>query len=77
MSQLRGFREAAGLTQTQLGERVGVVRQTISAWERGDRSPNVAQLGRIAVACGVPMAYLIGLSTPTGARWNVCGVEGR
>ena len=44
------FREAAGLTQDDAGRFVGVTRQTIAAWERGDRSPSVEQLARLALA---------------------------
>ena len=33
---LRGFRLAVGLTQSEVGQRIGVVRQTIAGWERGN-----------------------------------------
>src|SRR6266496_3179691 len=65
------FREAAGLTQEETGRRVGVTRQTIAAWERGDRSPSVAQMVRLAAAFRVSMSDLVG-STDAGADDAPC-----
>jgi Zn-dependent peptidase ImmA (M78 family)/DNA-binding XRE family transcriptional regulator len=56
------FREAAGLTQEDAGRIVGVTRQTIAAWERGDRSPSVEQLARLAAAFRVSLADLLGIT---------------
>lgn len=36
-ARLRGFREAAGLTQEQLADRAGLSANAISALERGER----------------------------------------
>src|SRR5262245_45722761 len=58
---LAAFREAAGLTQEAVGRQVGVTRQTIAAWERGDRSPSVEQLARLALAFRVSLADLLGI----------------
>lgn len=57
------FREAAGLTQEDAGRLVGVTRQTIAAWERGDRSPSVEQFARLARAFHVSLAALLGLES--------------
>jgi DNA-binding XRE family transcriptional regulator len=35
VTRIRELRESAGLSQEALGERVGVTRQTVAAWERG------------------------------------------
>lgn len=59
---LADFREAAGITQEGAGQRVGVTRQTIAAWERGDRSPSVEQLARLALAFRVSLADLLGIT---------------
>ena len=56
------FREAARLTQEDAGRQVGVTRQTIAAWERGERSPSVEQLGRLALAFRVSLADLLGVT---------------
>jgi len=48
-NQLRLAREAAGLTQQQLADAVGVTRQTIGLIERGDYNPTV-RLGLLLAA---------------------------
>lgn len=53
------LREQQGLTQTELGEKVGVTRQTIAVWERGERLPSFGQVSRIADALHVPVDLLI------------------
>lgn len=57
---IQRYREASHLTQEQLGKKVGVTRQTISAWERGDSTPTVAQLLALAKALGVEPDLLLG-----------------
>jgi Zn-dependent peptidase ImmA (M78 family)/transcriptional regulator with XRE-family HTH domain len=52
---LRELRELAGMTQEALGEKVGVTRQTIAAWESGERTPALEQLGRLARVLGVSL----------------------
>ena len=36
-------RKKKGLSQEELGEKIGVTRQTISNWELGETSPNPEQ----------------------------------
>ena len=55
VSYIGPLREQVGLSQTELGEKVGVTRQTIAVWERGERLPSLGQLGRIAGALGVSL----------------------
>lgn len=45
-------REAAGLTVTQLADRVGVTSGAISQWESGLTLPTSAKLPTIAAALG-------------------------
>ncbi len=59
VSLVRIYREQAELSQEQLGERIGVTRQTIAAWEKGGRAPSVAQLTKIARVLGVPAELLL------------------
>lgn len=60
VSSIHAFREGLGVTQQELGDRVGVTRQTIAAWEKGERSMTVAQLVRLAKALGVSAELLLG-----------------
>jgi Zn-dependent peptidase ImmA (M78 family)/DNA-binding XRE family transcriptional regulator len=63
VNQIKFIREQIGLSQEELGVRIGVTRQTIAAWESTERAPSVAQLSQIAQALGVPLPIL--LTDPT------------
>jgi Zn-dependent peptidase ImmA (M78 family)/DNA-binding XRE family transcriptional regulator len=56
------YREQLGLSQAELGDRIGVTRQTIAAWEKEEREPSVAQLMRIARALNIGIDLLINQS---------------
>lgn len=42
--RLRSFREAAGLSQTDLGKKIGKSLRTIRSWENGESYPNAEAL---------------------------------
>lgn len=46
--QISGLRKAKGLTQNELGERVGVSFQAVSKWERGETLPDISVLPDLA-----------------------------
>jgi DNA-binding XRE family transcriptional regulator len=50
--QVRAWRTEAGLTQTELAERIGTKQQTIARLEAGGREPALSTLTRIAAALG-------------------------
>ena len=50
--KLKAARAAMRLTQQELGERVGVTRQTILAIERGDYNPTIKLCVEICKALG-------------------------
>lgn len=50
-------REARLLTQVELAGRVGLTRATISAYEKGLRTPGIETLSRIATTLQLPLAY--------------------
>lgn len=54
-------REAAGLTQEQLGEKIGVTGVTIMRYEKNQREPRLEQLDKIAEALGVSLSRLMGI----------------
>lgn len=62
VNSIEHFRDYAGLTQKELGDLVGVTRQTIAAWEKGERDVSVAQLAKVGRALGVSLELLLGLS---------------
>ena len=51
-ADLRRLREAADLTQVQLGEKIGVTQPVIARLESGKVMPDVKTLHRIAQALG-------------------------
>lgn len=55
------LREESKLTQKELGAKIGVNRQTISAYERGERSPNIEQLIMLSKGFSVSVDYLLGI----------------
>jgi transcriptional regulator with XRE-family HTH domain len=50
--QLRQARLAAGLTQQELADRLGVPQPVIARWESGDREPRVRAAVRLAEELG-------------------------
>lgn len=46
--QIALLRKSKGLTQQELGERIGVSFQAVSKWERGETLPDVAVLPELA-----------------------------
>ncbi|GGY72981.1 hypothetical protein GCM10010300_15430 [Streptomyces olivaceoviridis] len=58
-ARIRTARLHAGLTQVQLGERVGRDHRTIHRWEYAQRIPNLEDLLLLADALDVPPADLI------------------
>jgi len=59
-------REAAGYTTTDLGEIVGLTRQTIRNYEIGKTAPDPYMAARLADALGVPSSILYS-SEPAGS----------
>lgn len=57
--KLRSAREAAGLTQQQLAEKVGVQQRDISRWENCRREPGVLIVKKMAQALGCSMDDLV------------------
>ena len=55
LNHLKEYRARIGVNQQQMGELVGVSRQTISQIERGDYSPSVTLALKIAKIFKVPV----------------------
>lgn len=52
---IRSARKKADLTQEQLGEKLGVTKGNVSAWENGRHEPSYAQVQEISVVTKCPM----------------------
>lgn len=58
-ARIRTAREDAGLTQLQLGNRIGRDHRTIHRWEYAIRIPTLEDLLLLADALNVPLANLV------------------
>ncbi len=56
---IKTLREKLGLTQVQLGEKLGFSDKTISKWENGDVMPDVATLDHVASYFNITVNDLI------------------
>ncbi|MFB9512227.1 helix-turn-helix domain-containing protein [Streptomyces purpureus] len=57
--RITDYRRAAGLSQDQLADAIGMERRSIQRYERAERDPRFSDLVRIADAIGVPLADLV------------------
>lgn len=61
--RIRELRERLNLNQEDLGRLVGVTRQTVAAWEKGQREPSMTQITAVAQALEVPVELLLRTDT--------------
>lgn len=64
--QIQALRKAAGLSQEELGERLGVARQSVSKWESGATVPELDKLIAMSKLFGVSVGSLLGLEESEG-----------
>lgn len=79
---IKKLRIQQGLSQDELAERVHVVRQTVSKWERGTSVPDADSLVALARALGVSAAELLGESAmvekkPDDLAWETSLLDER
>lgn len=60
---IKKLRISHGLTQAQLGEKIGVAESTVSLYEAGKREPDIETIKQIANFFGVSTDDLLGLET--------------
>lgn len=79
-SRIKRLREKVGMSQTELGNAVGVALQTVFRWEAGIRSPRMEEVARIAAALNVSESELLHGPKDTKIKitlsWNREDVEG-
>lgn len=74
-SALKKLRLQDRLTQTELADKLGVGKSTISMWENGERKPSYEMLEAIADYFNVPMSMLLDEKTP--ASVSADGLNGK
>ncbi len=62
--RLTDLRQAAGLTQTQLAERIGVHPSNVGFWELSGTPPRGEVLPKMAEVLGVSVDALLGVTPP-------------
>lgn len=69
--RIREIRKSHGLTQKELGERLGLSYQSIAQWENDLRKPKSETILKIACALGVRYEDIVGLETfDSGAEFD-------
>ena len=78
-NKLVELRKAAGLSQEDVAERIGVSRQAVSKWERAEAAPDTDNLIALANLYNVSVDELLCLDNSetkrTGGRNAECGSE--
>lgn len=68
-SRLAELRQEQGLSQEALAERLGVSRQAVSKWERGESSPDTDNLIALAELYGLSLdALVLGRDAPAPSQ---------
>lgn len=62
--RIASLRERAGLSQTQLAEKLGIGQQTAGYWERHAITLKPAQIDAIAAALGCTHQEILGVAAP-------------
>lgn len=56
---IKEARLRAGLTQSELGARLGKSQSVIARWERGDVAPSFETVREVVRACGLDLTFFI------------------
>lgn len=70
--QLICRRKQLGLSQEQLGDRIGVTRQTVSKWELGETTPDMDKLILLSELFGISIDELVGKSDDPNKKESMC-----
>ena len=63
MMRIRDLRTCAGMTQRELGDKLGISGAAVAPWETGGKRPTVDNLERMADIFGVSVDYILGRDT--------------
>lgn len=74
---IRNLRTARGMTQSDLADRLHVVRQTVSKWEKGLSVPDADLLSRLAEALDTTVSTLLGETLPPADTPTVAELAAR
>ena len=58
--RIKQLREAAGMSQRELGERIGISGPAVAMWESGKNRPSLTNLEKLADVLGVSIDAILG-----------------
>ena len=58
--RIKQLREAAGMSQRELGERIGISGAAVAMWESGENRPSLTNLEKLADVLGVSIDAILG-----------------
>lgn len=61
-NRFKMLRERLGLSQVELGDKIGVTQQSVYAWERGDAMPRLQTAIALSELYHVSIDYILGRS---------------
>jgi transcriptional regulator with XRE-family HTH domain len=67
-SRLHSAREVAGLTQSQVAEKMGITQTAYALWERRSVALKPNQISKVAEVLNISIDYLFGKDTKTSGR---------
>lgn len=67
----------AGLNQTELAEKMGVKKQSVSNWFTGYSNPKLSTIQKIAKATGKPLNYFFDASQQVKGNQNILGNDNK
>ena len=70
MNRIKEIRQEKNLSQTDIAKALGVTRQAISLYEKGDREPKLETWQKLADFFGVSVPYLQGISDLKGLTYS-------
>lgn len=69
--RLKQLRESAGMTQNELGSKLGITRNAISGYESGTREPDIEKLVLLSDVFDCTLDYLTGKSDNKTNKYSV------
>ena len=69
-SRLKSLRSSRGITQSNLGEILGVTKASICCYEKGTRTPTIENLIDMVNYFDVSADYLLGIDNQTSSSKN-------
>ena len=72
MNRIKEIRQEKNLSQTDIAKALGVTRQAISLYEKGDREPKLETWQKLADFFDVPTSYLQGFGISKKDAINIC-----